>query len=63
MADKKFIQKAIKHPGAFTKKATGAHMSVSEYASHVLKEGSKASTKTKRQAALAKTLSKLRKKK
>ena len=56
-----WIKKAIKHPGAFTKKAKAAGKSVSEYASSVLKAGSKADTQTKRQAALAKTLSKLRK--
>ena len=53
---KKWIQKAIKRPGAFTAKAKKAGMSVSEYASSVLKEGSQASTRTKRQAVLAKTL-------
>jgi hypothetical protein len=57
----KWIQGAIKRPGAFTAKAKKAGMSVSEYASKVGKPGSKASTQTKRQAALAKTLSKLRK--
>jgi len=57
----KWIQKAIKRPGAFKKKAKAAGMSVSAYASKVLKKGSKASTRTKRQAALAKTLSKMRK--
>lgn len=53
---KKWIQKAIKNPGAFTKKAESAGMSVSAYASKVTKPGSKASTQTKRQANLAKTL-------
>lgn len=60
---KKWIQKAIKRPGALRKKAKAAGMSVQEYARKVLKKGSKASTRTKRQAALAKTLRKLRKKK
>ncbi len=60
---KKWIQKAIKRPGAFTKKAKAAGMSVQEYASKVLKKGSKASTRTKRQAALARTLKKMRRKK
>ena len=58
---KNWIAGAIKHPGAFTEKAKKAHMGVQEYASHVLAEGSKASTKTKRQAALAKTLKKMHK--
>lgn len=60
---KRWIQSAITRKGAFTKKAKAAGKSVSEYASSVLKEGSKASTRTKRQAALAQTLSKMRKKK
>lgn len=59
---KKWIQKAIKNPGAFTKKAKSAGMSTQAYASKVTKPGSKASTTTKRQANLAKTLSKMRKK-
>lgn len=59
----KWIQKAIKHKGAFTAKAKKAGMSVSAYARRVLKKGSKASARTKRQAALAKTLSKMRRRK
>ena len=51
-----WIQGAIKRPGAFTKKAKAAGMSVSKYANKVLKEDSDASTRTKRQASLAKTL-------
>ncbi len=61
MAGKKWIQDAIKEPGAFTKKAKAAGKSVSAYASEVTKGGSKASTKTKRQANLAKTLKGLNK--
>jgi len=60
---KYWIKGAIKNPGAFTKKAKSAGMSVSKYASKVLSKKSKASTTTKRQAALAKTLRKLRKSK
>lgn len=56
-----WISKAIKRPGAFTKKAKGAGMSVSSFAAKVTKPGSKASSRTKRQANLAKTLKKLRK--
>ncbi len=59
---KKWIQKAIKRPGAFTAKAKKAGMSVQEYATSVLSKSSEASTRTKRQAALAKTLKKLRRK-
>ena len=53
---KDWIKGAIKRPGAFTKKADAAGMSVSKYANKVLKKGSKADTRTKRQASLAKTL-------
>lgn len=60
---KKWIQKAIKNPGAFSKKAKAAGMSTSAYAAKVTKPGSKASATTKRQANLAKTLSKMRKRK
>lgn len=57
-----WIQGAIKRPGAFKAKAKKAGMSTSAYASKVTKPGSTASTRTKKQAALAKTLGKLRKK-
>ena len=59
---KKWIQGAIKRPGAFRKKAKKAGMSTSAYASKVLSKGSKASTRTKRQASLAQTLSNMMKK-
>lgn len=57
----KWIQGAIKRPGAFTRKARAAGESVQQYANQVTKPGSKASTRTKRQANLAKTLGKMRK--
>lgn len=57
----KWIQKEIKRPGEFTKKAKSVGMSVSEYASKVTKAGSKASSRTKRQGNLAKTLKKMSK--
>ncbi len=60
---KNWIQKAIKRPGAFRAKAKRAGKSTAAYASSVLAKGSGADTRTKRQAALAKTLSKMRKKK
>ncbi len=63
MEKKKWIQEAIKNPGAFTKKAKSAKMSPMKYAAKVTKEGSKASATTKKQANLAKTLSKISKKK
>ena len=53
---KDWIKGAIKRPGAFTKKAKAAGMSVPQYANKVLKKGSDASTRTKKQASLAKTL-------
>ena len=61
MPGKNWIKGAIKNPGSFTRKANAAGKSVSEFAAQVSKPGSRASTQTKRQAALAKTLSKLRK--
>ena len=60
---KKWIKGAIKRKGAFSAKAKRAHMSTTAYANKVLRKGSKASTRTKRQAALAKTLAKMRRKK
>ena len=62
-AKKKWIQGAIKRPGAFKAKAKKAGMSTSAYATKVTKKGSKASARTKRQANLAKTLSRVRRKK
>ena len=58
---KNWIEGAVKRPGAFTKKAKAAGMSISAYATKVLKKGSKASTRTKRQATLAKTFKKIAK--
>jgi len=63
MAKRKWIKEAITRPGAFTKKAKKAGMSTSAYARKVSKKGSKASTRTKRQASLAKTLKGMRKRK
>lgn len=54
----KWIQKAIKRPGALRAKAKRAGKSVSEFCRTL---GPNADTRTKRQCALAKTLSKLRK--
>jgi len=55
---KKWIQGAIKHPGALTRKAKAAGMTVSAYMAHPPKG---ASSTTNRQISLAKTLKKLRK--
>ena len=60
---KKWIKDAIKRPGAFKAKAKSAGMSTSAFATKVLKKGSRYSTRTKRQASLARTLGKMRKKK
>jgi len=60
MAKKKWIQKAIKRPGALTKKAKAAGKTVSEF---IASPGKNVSTQTKRQIALAKTLRKMRKRK
>jgi hypothetical protein len=56
----KWIQGAIKRPGAFKAKAKAAGKSTAGFAQQVLKPSSKASTRTKKQAALAQTLGKLR---
>ena len=52
----------IKRPGAFRKKAKKAKMSTSEYADKVLKSNSESSLRTKKQASISKTLSRLRNK-
>ena len=62
MADK-WIKDAIKRPGAFTKKAEKRGMTASQFASKVTANPDKYDTRTVRQANLAKTLSKLRKRK
>lgn len=56
-----WIQKAIKHPGSFTKQAQSAGMSVSAFKNKVLANKSAYSTTTVRRANLANTLSKMRK--
>lgn len=61
--DKNWIQGAIKRPGAFTEKAKEAGKSVSEYAAEVTAHPEKYDKRTVRQANLAKTLKKLRKRK
>lgn len=58
-----WIAGAIKRPGAFTRKARAAGMGVQEYANAVQSGRVKVSTRTKRQAALAKTLKKMHRKK
>lgn len=58
-----WIQNAIEQPGAFSKKAEDVGKSTTEYANQVLRPGSQADARTKKQANLARTLAKLRKKK
>ena len=50
---RKWLQSAIKRPGAFTRKARAAGMSVQAYARKVVAPGSRADTQTKRQAYIA----------
>jgi len=57
-----WIAKAVsRHPGLFTAKAKRAGMSTAQYARSVRRSGSQASTRTKREAALAQTLRRLNK--
>ncbi len=57
--DGKWIKKAIKHPGAFTKKAKSHGMSTSAFAKKVLANKDDYPAKTEKQAQLAKTLGKM----
>jgi hypothetical protein len=63
MAKGKWIQSAIKREGALTEKAKRAGMTPTQFARHVKANPEKYDTRTERQANLALTLSKLRKKK
>jgi hypothetical protein len=59
----KWMQDAVKRPGAFTKKANAAGESVPEYAAEVKrkkKAGKAVDTRTLRQAILAQTFAKHR---
>jgi hypothetical protein len=55
----KWIQGAIKHPGAFTKKASSHGMTPKEFANKVLAHKKDYPAKTEKQAQLAKTLGKM----
>jgi hypothetical protein len=57
----KWIQSAIKKPGALTKQAKAAGMSVSEFAQNVLSNKDDYSKTTVKRANLSKTLSKMKK--
>jgi hypothetical protein len=61
--EKNWIQGAVEHPGAFTKKAKERGMSTADLASKVTANPEQYDKTTVRQANLAKTLKKLRKKK
>ena len=61
MAKKNWIQDANLDEGAFSAKAKKAGKSVQSYAAEVTQPDSGASTKTKRQANLAKTFKKMAK--
>ena len=61
--NRNWIQKAIKHPGAFTKKAEERGVSVAELTAKVTANPDQYDKTTVRQANLAKTLKKLRKNK
>lgn len=63
MTHSNWIRKSIKKQGAFTKSAMRAKQSVKSFTKSVLDKPSKYSATTVRRARLAKTLSKLRKKK
>mgnify|MGYP003624581098 FL=1 len=54
--DQKWIQKAIKRPGAFKSSAEKAGMSTKAFANKVTDNPSKFSKRKKKQASLAKTL-------
>ena len=56
----KWIKGAIKHPGAFTKKAKSAGMTTKAFANKVLSNKEDYPAKTEKQANLAKTLGKLK---
>ena len=59
--DKDWIQKAVKRPGAFTRKAKAAGMGVQQFAKSVDDNPGKYSTRTKKQANLAQTFASMKK--
>ncbi len=65
MAKNLWIQEAVpaSHKGKFTAKAKAAGKTVAEEAKSVLKKGSKADTKTKREAVFAQNMRRIAKKK
>jgi hypothetical protein len=63
MAKKKWIQEAIKKPGSFTAQAKKAGTTVLQFSRRVAGNPNRYNTVTRKRAALAQTLSKMRKKK
>jgi hypothetical protein len=59
--EKDWIQKAVKRPGAFTRKAKAAGQSVQQFAKTVDDNPGKYSTRTKKQANLAQTFASMKK--
>jgi len=59
--DDDWIQKAVKRPGAFTRKAKAAGMGVQQFAKSVDANPGKYSTRTKKQANLAQTFASMKK--
>ncbi len=59
--EKDWIQKAVKRPGAFTRKAKAAGQSVQQFAKTVDDNPNKYSTRTKKQANLAQTFASMKK--
>jgi len=56
---KKWIAGSVKRPGAFTAKAKRAGMGVQQFARHVKANKERFTTRTKRQAGLARTFKKI----
>jgi len=56
---KEWIAGAVQRPGVFSAAARKAGMTVSAYARFVLKKGSKASARRKKQAVLAQTFARM----
>jgi len=61
-ADKKWMQKAVKRPGAFTAKATASGRTVPQHSAYVKAHPEQFDTRTKLQANLARVFARARKK-
>ena len=61
MSKKNWMKSAVKHPGAFTRKAKDAGYSVQTFALKVLNNPDRYSDKTRKQAQLARTFARYRK--